>query len=663
MADSAVISTQENDLALNVALVNADARLFQSAIERSDDRSLAEAVELYRGPFLDGERSPSPAFEDWLGARRRDFLERALEALLKLAETDAAAGLHINALAHARRALTLDPLREDIHRQVMRSLATMGQRSSALRQYEIVRQTLTEELGVAPEGETEALRDVIARGAEPVSSGWTAAVPPAPRDMVEGSEVADQAGTGTRFHAAMVRAAPWLFAANGGSPARLPLGLAVALLLMVGAALWWLATAPPTASPPVSLVSDIPTTTTAPSLSIVVLPFANMSGDPDQEYFADGITDELTTDLSRIDGSFVISRHTAFSYKGKDGIDVREVGRELGVRYVLTGSVLRAGERVHINAELVDTATAAKVWAERFEGSRADLPALHDEVTGRIAATLRLELAEAEGRRVESDYRSDSAAADDALRGWAILYRPYSRENRAEARRLFERAIARDPNTVSALVGLAHVLEGYSNSPIEDRNRADELLRRALDLEPNQAATHFVLGKLRQSQGRLPEAAEAFQTAITLDRNYARAYLYLGLTVMLLGRPEETITLAQQAMRLNPRDPNIADHFWIIGSAQNLLGRADEAIGSLETANAANPRLWYIHLELAAAYGQAQRIDEAKRELAEALRLRPEVTSLAAIQAAFPPINNPAYLALAERTVHVGLRRAGLPDS
>jgi TolB-like protein/Flp pilus assembly protein TadD len=388
-----------------------------------------------------------------------------------------------------------------------------------------------------------------------------------------------------------------------------------------------------------------------------------MSGDPDQEYFADGITDELTTDLSRIDGSFVISRHTAFAYKGKDGIDVREVGRELGIRYVLTGSVRRAGDRVHISAELVDTVTAAKVWAERFEGSRSALPALHDEVTGRIAATLRLELVEAEGRRVERDYLSDSTAADDALRGWAILYRPYSRENRAEARRLFERSIDRDPNFVSALVGLAHVLEGYSNSPIEDRQRADELLRQALDLEPNQAATHFVLGKLRQSQGRLPEAAEAFQTAITLDRNYARAYLYLGLTSMLLGRPEETITLAQQAMRLNPRDPNIADHFWIMGSALNLLGRTDEAIGSLETANTTNPRLWYIHLELAAAYGQAQRVDDAKRELAEALRLRPEFTSLAAMQAAFPPINSPAYLALAERTVHLGLRRAGLPDT
>jgi len=657
VADCAVICTQEDDLFLNDTLVSADVRLFQSAIAGGDDRSLADAVELYRGPFLDGEKSPSSAFEEWLMERRRGFLDQTLEALLRLAGSAAAAGLHGSALAHGRRALALDPLREDVHRQVMRSLAVMGQRSSALRQYEIVRQTLAEELGVVPEAETEALREHIARGAEPASSAGTVAAPPPRHDLADESEVRDRAGTATPDRTALVRAAPWFFAAKGRWPAvaRLPLALAMMSVLVLGAGLLWLARAPP-----VALVPDIASAT--PRLSIIVLPFANLSGDPDQEYFADGITDDLTADLSRIDGSFVIARHTAFAYKSKDKVDVREVGRELGIRYVLTGSVRRAGEQVYINAELIDAVTSARVWAERFEGARDDTPTLHNEVTSRIAATLRLELAEAEGRRVEQNQRSDPAAADDALRGWAILYRPYSRESRAEARALFERAIARDPDTVSALVGLAHVLEGYSNSPAEDRQRADALLRRALDLEPNRAATHFVLGKLRSSQGRLPEAADAFQTAIKLDRNYARAYLYFGLTLMLLGHPDETITLAQHAVRLNPRDPNIADHFFIIGSAQNLLGRADEAIGTLGRANAANPRLWYVHLELAAAYGMAQRIDEAKRELAEALRLRPEFTSLGAMQAAFPQINGQAYLALAERTIHVGLRRAGLPD-
>jgi TolB-like protein/Tfp pilus assembly protein PilF len=402
-------------------------------------------------------------------------------------------------------------------------------------------------------------------------------------------------------------------------------------------------------------------TTVGPRQSIVVLPLVNVSGDPDQDYFADGITDDLTTDLSRIDGSFVIARHTAFTYKGKD-VDVREIGRELGIRYVLAGSVRRAAEQVYVNAELINAATAEQVWVERFEGLRGDLPALHNEVTGRVAATLRLELAGAEGRRMERDHRPDLAAADDALRGWAILYSPYSREKWAEARRLFERAIVKDPDTVDALTGLAHVLLGYSNSPVDDRRHAEALLRRALDLEPNRAATHFVLGMLRRHQGRMPEAFEAYQTAIALDRNYARAHLHLGATLAFMGRAEEAIALVHHAMRLNPRDPNIAEHFFTLGTAEALLGRPNEAIASLQRASAANPRLWYVHMHLAAVYGMQQRIDEAKRELAESLRLRPEFASLAAIKAASPQYDYFSNVAQAQQTVFTGMRRAGLPD-
>jgi DNA-binding SARP family transcriptional activator len=194
VADSAVLSA-ETDLALNDALVKVDVRLFQRSIALGDDRSLAEAVELYRGPFLYGERSPSPAFEEWLSARRNDFLEQALEALLKLSRSDEAANRNNSALAHARRALTLDPLREDFHRQAMRALVAMGQRCNALRQYEVARQTLAEELGVVPERETEALREEIARGAERDLSSRTAVDPPICPGVVEDFETADKGET------------------------------------------------------------------------------------------------------------------------------------------------------------------------------------------------------------------------------------------------------------------------------------------------------------------------------------------------------------------------------------------------------------------------------------------------------------------------------------
>ena len=375
---------------------------------------------------------------------------------------------------------------------------------------------------------------------------------------------------------------------------------------------------------------------TAPRLSIVVLPFTDLRDDPGEEWFADGITVDLTTDLSRIDGSFVIASHTAFTYKDRPVSTCARSAVSSASAMPSRAACGRAGERVHTNARLIDTASGAQLWAERFEGARDDLPALLNEVTSRIAATLRLELIEAEGRRVERDERPDPAAQDDAMRGWAILYRPYSRERRAEARRLFERAIAKDPNTVSALVGLAHVLQERSDRPVEDRERAIELLRRALDLEPNRALTHFVLGLVRRSQGRFQELVEALRTAITLDRNFARAYLQLGWTTMFMGRPDEAITLAQHSLRLNPRDPNLYELWFVIGQANSLLGHQDEAIANLERARAANPRLWYVHLKLAAAYGLAGRIAEAKHALAEHLRLRPEFNSVAAIRAHSP---------------------------
>jgi adenylate cyclase len=411
-------------------------------------------------------------------------------------------------------------------------------------------------------------------------------------------------------------------------------------------------------TPPIALPAE-PT----PRLSIVVLPFTNLSGDSDQDFFADGITDDVTTDLSRIDGSFVIARHTAFAYKGKAGsIDLRELGRDLGVRYLLEGSVRRAGSRVQINATLIDAATSGALWAEQFDGTRDDLPALQSELTGRIAATLRLELIEAEGRRLEREHSQDPEALDDAMRGWALLYRPYSRENHQEARRLFERAIAEDPNTVGALIGLAFVLQGRSDSPAEDRERAAGLLWRALDLEPNRASGHFVLGLVRRSQGRFQEAVDELQTAITFDRNYAQAYLQLGITLLLLGRSEEAIPLGEQAMHLSPHDPSIGENLWLIGSAHLLAGRLDEAIRMLERARSFSPRLWYVHLHLAAAYGLAQRFKEARQELAEHLRLRPEFNSLAAISSSMPQVNYPAYLEQCKRTLYIGLRRAGMPD-
>src|SRR5712671_4639864 len=221
----------------------------------------------------------------------------------------------------------------------------------------------------------------------------------------------------------------------------------------------------------------------APRLSMVVLPFANLSNDPDQEYFANGITDDLTTDLSRISGSFVIARTTAFSYKGKP-VDVKQVGRELGVRYVLEGSVRRAGDQVQVNAQLIDTETGAHLWANRFDTNRQNLPVAQNEITGRLARTLHLELGEAVGRRIEQEKAVDPDARDFAMRGWALFYRPFSVANRREARRAFEQALEIDPRSVEARIGIALVLatdvgDGWSTSIEQDKARTEQLLLEA----------------------------------------------------------------------------------------------------------------------------------------------------------------------------------------
>jgi TolB-like protein len=291
----------------------------------------------------------------------------------------------------------------------------------------------------------------------------------------------------------------------------------------------------------------------SPRLSIVVLPFTNLGDDPDQEYFADGITDDLTTDLSRISGSFVISRNTAFTYKGR-AADVRQIGRELGVRYVLEGSIRRSGSQARVNVQLVDAETGAHLWAERLDHDLVDLFGLQNEITGRIARALQFELAIADGGRLTEH----PDALDYILRGRGTLWRkPISRENNAEALGLFERALTLDPRTVEAQIGVAHalvnrVLTFLSDAPDVDVQRADELIVRALAAAPTSAWAHFVKGQVLRAQLQYEDAAIEYETAIALDRNLANAYAWLGRCKLLLGSVDEVIPHTEYAIRLSP---------------------------------------------------------------------------------------------------------------
>ena len=312
----------------------------------------------------------------------------------------------------------------------------------------------------------------------------------------------------------------------------------------------------PAATAPQGSPAAAVASTAAPRLSIVVLPFTNLSNDPDQEYFVDGITDDLTTDLSQISGSLVIARNTAFTYKGK-AVDAKQVARELGVRYVLEGSVRRMGDQVQANVQLIDGETGAHVWADRFETDRRNLAEAQSQITGRLAQTLHLELVQDAARRIEQERSVDPDARDLVMRGWAWWYRPYSVANRQEAQRAFERALEIDQRSVDARIGIALVLagrlaDGFSSSVHEDEERAEKLLREALERDANRSMAHAAMGLLRRTEDRQAEAQAELETAIALDRNNAWAIRQLSVTFMLTGRPEPCIPYVEKALNSTP---------------------------------------------------------------------------------------------------------------
>ena len=334
-------------------------------------------------------------------------------------------------------------------------------------------------------------------------------------------------------------------------------------------------------APTVQAALPISQPAVAPRLSIVVLPFSNLSNDPEQEYFADGITEDLTTDLSRIMGSFVIARSTAFTYKGKQ-IDAKQVGRELGVRYLLEGSVRRSGQQVRVNVQLIDAETGAHLWADRLDRDTADLFTLQNEITGQIARALQFELAIADAGRVTEH----PDALDYILRGRAAWWKSAYRSVNAEALCLFERAVALDPGAVEAQIWLAlmvinRVHSFVSDAPDLDTFRADELIARALVVSPNHAWAHYVKGQVLRAQSRLEDAAIEYETAIALDRNLANAYAWLGSCKLYSGLVDEVIPPVEYAIRLSPRDRNLADFCWLIG-AVHLLNRDRSAHCALD---------------------------------------------------------------------------------
>jgi adenylate cyclase len=407
------------------------------------------------------------------------------------------------------------------------------------------------------------------------------------------------------------------------------------------------------------------------SLSIVVLPFANI-GDPAEDYIVDAITEELTTALSRIRDSFVIARSTAFTYKGKP-IDVKQVGRELGVRYVLEGSAQRSGDRVRVTAQLIDAETGAHLWVDQFDGDRADLLQMEDEVVNRLARSLDVQLTGADSAR-SAHLHGNPDAQGLAMRCRAGAYyadRLGSLEKLSDAIALCQQALELDPNNVLALVYYSYVKfmrpilwRGQSADPAADIHRADELLARALAIDPNFYIAHHWKAMLFQAQGRPEDSAAEEQRSLALNPSYVSAYTGLAMAHNFLGKPEEAITDVDRAMRLSPRDPLIGIFYWIKGWSLFMLHHDDQAVDWLRRSIAASPELAFPFLWLIVGLEETGQDAEAREVCRRYLALQSGLKTIAQVKAwqdRLWPSNDPISFDTKTRWFE-GLRKAGMPE-
>jgi tetratricopeptide (TPR) repeat protein len=337
------------------------------------------------------------------------------------------------------------------------------------------------------------------------------------------------------------------------------------------------------------------------------------------------VTESLTTDLSRISGSFVIGSNTAFTYKGKP-IDLKQIGRELNVRYVLEGSVQRSATRLRVNVQLIDAQSGAHLWAERFDKLVADLFDMQDEIIARIANQLGSQLIAAEARRAERTPQPDSMEL--YFQGMAWVHKGWTPEHITQARGFFERAMARDPNNIDAVVGAAgaDILRG-TNYFLGDRlallAAAEATLTQALSIAPDHALAHLAMGGLQIHTKRAAQGVAECERALALDRNLAFAHANIGIAKNFLGRAEEAEAHVNEALRLSPRDS--FSHIWMhtAGTAKLLLGSDEEAVAWLRRAIDTNRNHPMAHLSLAAALVHLERLDEARAAAQAGLALNP----------------------------------------
>ncbi len=437
------------------------------------------------------------------------------------------------------------------------------------------------------------------------------------------------------------------------------LGVGIVALVVIAAGIWLAVR--PARGPEMSA--------TTPRLSIAVLPFANLSGDPAQDYIADVLTEGLTTGLSRISGTFVIARSSAFTYKGKP-VDVKQVGKDLGVRYVLEGSEQQSGDRVRVNAQLIEAETGAHLWADQFDADRANLLRMQDEIVTRLARALEIQLSAVDAARVEKTRPGNLDAEDLARRCKAAYYSapPLGKEFEAAFTHC-RQALQMDDRNVNALGLMAFwyivpVIEAQSADPQAAIRQADELASRAIAIDPNDYWAYWPKAWVLNAQNRHEEAIVAAERGLALNPSFIDAYEVLSIANNFLGRPDRAIEAADTAIRLSPRDPLIWSKYHVKGWALFMKEEYGQAIEWLRRTAAVAPGAEpFTYLFLASAYALTGQQAEAHEALKQYLSLsRTKTKTIAELrkqQLSFA--DNPKWVAFVER-FHEGLRKAGMSE-
>ncbi len=431
--------------------------------------------------------------------------------------------------------------------------------------------------------------------------------------------------------------------------ARNRIGVVVGIVTLVLAGGWALLSTEEKAPLPAQTASGEPP-------SIAVLPFDNLSGDPAQDYFSEGITEDLITDLSKVSGLLVLARNSVFAYKGSR-LPEQEIGKELKASHLLKGSVRKEGDRVRINVRLVDAVHGDNRWAERYDHRLDDIFAIQDKLTAQIVSAMEVELAPSDRRRLTRNHIASVEAYDAFLRGLDFYGRRSEEDNR-QAKEHFQRAIDLDPLFARAYTGLALAYtrdfsDSWSDPDGQSMKKANELAHRAVELDDSVPQVRFVLSQQELYARNYSAAIDQIERAIQLKPSYADGYAMLAWILHFAGRPEEGFEALERAIRLNPQVPAI--YRGIYGALHYELGNTQEAIRFLEEGTEISPNYQLLRVMLTAAYSGAGMLDEARWQAEEVLALNPDF-SLKDIEQVYP-IRNPLYM---ERMI-ADLKRAGLP--